>query len=189
MSQSDPNQSASRLQLSPKTGRLKHSLRQPLEEPREPAPDTLPLPRPTAPVQQDYENLLDLDSEARVALGALVKFAARRDVRLEIAVQPTLKLRMPRNSLHEALTILLVHAIEATFGGKVMLGALRQAGRIQIVVVDDGKGLSEDLQRAQLRHVEETISLVGGKLVIDSRPGQGTTISLRLPDPAGHRAA
>ena len=63
---------------------------------------------------------------------------------------------------------------------------VEHGSRIQIAVIDSGQGSSAELQRAELRSVEETIALLGGRMEIDSRRGEGTTVLLRLPQP--HRS-
>ena len=146
-----------------------------------------PQPRQAGRLLSVTARLLHVDTEARLALAGLTDLAARWHVRLELAIQPDLELQMAPRSFHEVLDILLVHAMEAAPGGRVLLGAMRNTGRVQIVVVDSGKGASADVQRAELRSVEETIALLGGRMEIDSRPGQGTTILLRLPEPHTNR--
>ena len=50
-------------------------------------------------------------------------------------------------------------------------------------VADDGKGMPMDLPRgtAGIAGMRERALLVGGRLTIDSRPGQGTEVRLTIP--------
>jgi signal transduction histidine kinase len=61
------------------------------------------------------------------------------------------------------------------------------AGRLTFSVADDGAGF--DAARtplgAGLRNMSDRLSALGGRLEVTSAPGQGTTITGRLPVPAG----
>ena len=50
-------------------------------------------------------------------------------------------------------------------------------------VADDGKGMPVELPRgtAGIAGMRERALLVGGRLTIDSRPGQGTEVRLTIP--------
>jgi signal transduction histidine kinase len=61
-------------------------------------------------------------------------------------------------------------------------------GVIELVVSDDGRGFSADeiAQRRAAGHlglilIQDRARSVGGELAVDSRPGQGTRITLRIP--------
>jgi hypothetical protein len=148
-------------------------------------PATRAAPHTVQPgrVLSESASLLNVEVEARAILAGLTELAARKQVRLEIAIQPDLTVHIASRSFHEILDIVLIHAIESTPGGHVLLGGMRHGGRVQIAVIDDGRGVNADVQRAQLPSVERAIALLGGRLEIDSRPNEGTTILLRLPDP------
>ncbi|WP_432840223.1 GAF domain-containing protein [Dactylosporangium sp. CA-092794] len=66
----------------------------------------------------------------------------------------------------------------------------RRGGTVALSVSDDGRGFEPDRQRARgpatgvpngLRGMAERVHLIGGELLIDSQPGQGTTIEARVP--------
>jgi Hint domain len=145
----------------------------------QPAPQTVQLGRALS----ESASLLNVQDEGRTILAGLTELAARKQVQLEIAVQPDLTVHIASRSFHEILDILLIHAIESTPGGHVLLGGMRHGGRVQIAVIDDGRGVNADVQRSELCSVEQAIALLGGRMEIDSRPNEGTTILLRLPDP------
>ena len=62
-------------------------------------------------------------------------------------------------------------------------------GEIRIEIEDDGRGFEPDnVSHAERRHfglmgIEERVEILGGKVVIDSAPGQGTRIRLAVPLP------
>ena len=61
----------------------------------------------------------------------------------------------------------------------------RTATEVRLVVEDDGKGFddSEILSESQLGLVgmRERAHLVGGSMTLESSPGHGTTICIRVP--------
>ena len=127
--------------------------------------------------------LLDIEREALGAIRQVESFATRRRVRLEIAIQPGLTVQADPRGFHRTLVCLLENAIGHAPGGKVLVGGMRHGGRIQIAVLDDGQGPNRLEQAADLRSVEGIVALQGGTLQIESRPGQGTLVVLRLPEP------
>ena len=128
-------------------------------------------------------SLLDIEREALGALRHVDGLAARNRVRLQIAVQPDLAVRADPRGLRQALIGLLENAIRHAPGGKIMLSGMRHGGRIQIAVLDDGQGPDRLAQEASLRSVERIVALHGGTLQVECRPGQGTLVLLRLPEP------
>ncbi|MEY2669394.1 MAG: hypothetical protein RJA59_2032, partial [Pseudomonadota bacterium] len=62
-------------------------------------------------------------------------------------------------------------------------------GAIRIEIEDDGRGFEPDkVSHAERRHfglmgIEERVEILGGKVKIDSAPGQGTRIRLEVPLP------
>jgi signal transduction histidine kinase len=59
---------------------------------------------------------------------------------------------------------------------------VRQAnGKLQISIEDDGRGFDPGTRGMGLLGMEERIKRLGGQLVIDSAPGQGTRLSAEIP--------
>jgi signal transduction histidine kinase len=65
-------------------------------------------------------------------------------------------------------------------------------GRVALHVIDNGRGFDLQRERAQLGHglqnMDERARQVGGDFEVASSPGEGTTITVRLPAEA-ERAA
>jgi signal transduction histidine kinase len=120
---------------------------------------------------------------ARV-LEALLGLAQLRGIRLEFAVEPGLAIRMDRTAFREILSGLLTYALYAGTVQRVLLGAMRHAGRVQIAVVTDGSGPPCEDQAHALRPIVHLVSQQGGTLEIDARLQEGSTLLLRLPAPA-----
>jgi chemotaxis family two-component system sensor kinase Cph1 len=87
--------------------------------------------------------------------------------------------------LQEALTNVVRHA-DATRVG-VMLGATDEL--VTMIIEDDGQGFSSDAaelgnlppKRLGLLGIRERVALVDGSLEVESAPGGGTTVFVRIP--------
>jgi signal transduction histidine kinase len=80
----------------------------------------------------------------------------------------------------EAITNMIRHA-KASHASVVVL---RQLHEITMLVEDDGRGFNVDEKRDQslgLLGMRERVNLLGGSFVIESVPGEGTTIRVRIP--------
>jgi signal transduction histidine kinase len=64
----------------------------------------------------------------------------------------------------------------------VRLRAQRDDGLIRVAVTDDGIGGADPARGSGLIGLSDRIGAIGGKLAIDSPPGQGTSIVAELPD-------
>lgn len=109
-----------------------------------------------------------------------------------------------RRALSQVLINLVGNAIKFTApGGVVSIDASRSEGQLRIVVSDTGIGIDEDklamigqpfmqIQNSYTRAYEGTglglalvkglVALHGGEFCIASRPGEGTVITITLPD-------
>lgn len=77
-------------------------------------------------------------------------------------------------------------------GGTVILHARRENGRIHLTVQDDGLGFDPGRQDNRkpdslgLSNVRNRVEkMLGGRLQVQSQPGQGTTVTVEFPDTAG----
>jgi len=150
---------------------------------------------------------LDLASvDLRTLFGALQVLAGERarncELGLELTCAPDVGLVVAdERRLKQAIYNLISNAIKFTPpGGRITVTAMRDAEEVSITVVDTGVGIPpEDQQRvfekfAQIgnapRHggagvgmalVRSLIELHGGSVSLESQPGQGTTVTCRIP--------
>jgi signal transduction histidine kinase len=109
-------------------------------------------------------------SEIRVHLGA-----ALGDARLSPEVETAVY-----RIVQEALTNVIKHAQ----AGTVSVVLTRKGDRVVAVIEDDGKGFDPertDDGRLGLLGMRERIALVDGRVSVESRPGEGTTIVVEVP--------
>jgi hypothetical protein len=138
-----------------------------------------PSPMPDQPADQSEGDTLDLEAEVRQSLHDLSDLARQHAVRLEIAVQPRLRLRLDRPTFHAMAGAMLRHAIRASSGGRVLLGATVQAGWLQLIVIDEST-VPPPVRADDLSGVRSAAALQGGRLDVVHRPNEGTTMMLRL---------
>jgi two-component system, NarL family, sensor histidine kinase UhpB len=83
--------------------------------------------------------------------------------------------------VQEALTNVAKHARASTISVLVA----RKPGSVTAVVEDDGVGFSpvEPVDGLGLVGMRERVELLGGRLVVESRAGAGTTVAAEVPIP------
>ncbi len=147
-----------------------------------------------------------------VDLGALVRdvgerarsLAEARGVAVEVEATETGTALVDPAQLRQALDNLVRNAVEATpEGGRVSLAARRESGGHAIEVRDTGRGIEPDhLPRifdlyfttkadgtgVGLAVTQQIVAAHGGTIEVDSRPGAGTTMTVRLPAGEGEEA-
>jgi signal transduction histidine kinase len=151
----------------------------------------------TEPVQ------VPVDAVIRDRTAAWRPAAEERNVAL-IAVTPDpVRARMGEGQLEQILDNLLANALDAVpAGGNVRVSAIAAGSSAQIVVADDGPGMSEQQQRAAFRRfssatpggtglglaiVHRLMTANGGSAELSDTPGGGLTVTLRLPAAAPAR--
>jgi signal transduction histidine kinase len=131
--------------------------------------------------------------------------AAARGGRLEYSPPPVpLSVSVDRVQLEEAIRVVVVNALEAVAaGGRVVLEANRRSmesgGGCEVTVADNGRGMSFEAARKAfdpfysgreagrgaglgLSKAWRLVEASGGTILLESRPGQGTRVSLLLPE-------
>lgn len=130
----------------------------------------------------------------------LATLQAREIAEGRLAIEPpphALTLSADRGQLRQALLNLILNGLDATSGaGSVTLSAARSGQEALLLVHDNGRGLTlEERSRLfvpgfttkangsglGLTIVERIVSEHGGFIAVESTPGQGTTIQIRLP--------
>jgi signal transduction histidine kinase len=103
--------------------------------------------------------------------------------------------------IRQLMANLVSNALDAVpVGGRVWLNATTSEGGLEIVVRDEGEGMSEDTQRQLFRPFfstkgdlgnglglyisNEIVERHGGRLAVESALGRGTTMRITLPDVA-----
>lgn len=112
------------------------------------------------------------------------RLASQGDLRIERQLErlpdipPDVELVLYR-VVQESLTNVVRHA-EAT---QARVSLTSRAHTITLAVIDNGRGLPADLptRTAGISGMRERARLLDGKLEIDSKPGEGTTVRLELP--------
>ncbi len=141
-------------------------------------------PSDAAPLRLTSEQL-DVERELVAAVQGFAGFAADRLIRLEIAIQPGLAVRADRSALRQIIAGPLRSALDRSACGRVLVGAGRHGGRVQISVLDDGIPVDRVVQEAQLRGATRLVALQGGTLDVNVRANAGTTVVIRLLEAAG----
>ncbi len=77
----------------------------------------------------------------------------------------------------EALANVVKHARAARAGISVAI----DAGRLRVVVADDGSGGADPAQGTGLRGLADRVEALGGTLAVQSPPGGGTRVTAELP--------
>ena len=154
-----------------------------------------PKPRPAA---------VDAGGIVAAVVESVGPQAAARAARLEFALsEPAVEVMVDRAQIEEAVRAIAVNAIEAVEqGGSVSLSAFRRTTpdgeACGIVVADRGRGMdAETMRRAfdpffsgreagrgaglGLSKAWRLIEANGGDVVLESRPGQGTLVTISLP--------
>ena len=62
----------------------------------------------------------------------------------------------------------------------------RRGDELTLIIEDDGDGFDPDDQRVRLKGIglvgiKERSTAIGGKLEVESKPGRGTTLFVRIP--------
>ncbi len=117
-------------------------------------------------------------------------------VRLRVQCPANLELMGDRNCLERLIQNLLLNAFHASFDGGLVSVTARQLGsRLQVVVVDAGRGMNDQTRARWLdaghsasgstgygsASMQECLKVLEGDLSIHSRPSKGTEISMTFP--------
>jgi signal transduction histidine kinase len=130
------------------------------------------------------------------------KEAEWREIRLEVEIEGEIPpIEADAESVRSSILNLVLNSFEAMpDGGRVTLAARVADGEIRVVVSDDGQGMPEEDRERVFEFAYTTrdgghglgLAMVhqcvvedhGGRVHLDSRPGQGTRVTLAFPQEA-----
>jgi NarL family two-component system sensor histidine kinase LiaS len=120
---------------------------------------------------------------------ALREICAAYNDRLGVAVDARLDdVRVPAPVEHALLRITQEACINAVRHGnarELSVSMTRQDGHVELAVRDTGSGFDPGVAHggSGLAHIRERVAELGGTVDIDSAPGQGTALTVRVPVP------
>ncbi|HEY8372844.1 MAG TPA: HAMP domain-containing sensor histidine kinase [Pseudonocardiaceae bacterium] len=143
---------------------------------------------------------VDVDELVAGRVPAWRASAERAGLRLHIEIPPGLRVLEPPGGLGSVLDELVSNAVRLSGGSRVTVRAVLGDGAVELHVVDDGDGLSEEERTAALerfwrspRHQNvpgtglglaicaELVSTAGGRLWLEPAPPRGLAAVVRLP--------
>ncbi|MDE0958092.1 MAG: ATP-binding protein [Planctomycetota bacterium] len=150
------------------------------------------------PIQLDRKPLEDLSLHLERIAAAVKNFSSKLEVELKLEISPSLpQLDLDLRRLEQVVLVLLNNAVEASSpGDTVILRASTDQNEIHIEVRDEGSGMTEEIQSKLftpyfttkkgglglgLSLTQRIIHGHGGRIDVVSSPGQGTTMSIRIP--------
>ena len=106
--------------------------------------------------------------------------------------------RLDESSLRSALTNLIINAVQAMTdgGGRLSVKTLREGGGLRVEIADTGVGMTREqvgkmfeafyTTKAKglglgMPYAKKVIEEHGGEIGVESRPGEGTLVTVRLP--------
>jgi signal transduction histidine kinase len=160
-------------------------------------------------VDRGIRNLQGLITELRpsvldeLGVGPAIESLARRSSErfgIEIRVDADLDLgdgdapsRLPEDleaTIYRLVQEAANNAIKHGSPGRISVTVSRSEDAVELIVQDDGTGFDPEATERSfgLVGMEERVSLAGGRLEIDSAPGEGTEVRVELPLDGGRRA-
>ena len=150
------------------------------------------------PIRLDRKPLEDLSLHLERIVAAVQGFAHKLQIELTLEISSTLpQLTLDLRRLEQAVIVLLNNAVEASGpGDTVVLKASTEDDLIIIEVRDQGTGMSEEILSRLfspyfttkksglglgLSLTQRIIHGHGGRIDVVSSPGQGTTVTIRIP--------
>jgi hypothetical protein len=137
---------------------------------------------PAAERRMVQDRGVDLRAELLAALSDARRQAGGPCARVEIEAPKGLLSRVRSGTLRPVLLALLRNAIEHAPGGEVFVGAMRADGEMRVVIIDDGPLVGEPLTSDARISLARLLAMSDATLLVDHRPGDGTTVMLCLPD-------
>jgi putative PEP-CTERM system histidine kinase len=128
--------------------------------------------------------------------------AKRRDREVQLLGDASLAAMVDAGALEQAVGHLLQNALDASSAAPVTVRVDADARNVTVAITDKGVGMDGDFIRNRLFQpfastkadgfgigafeARSLIVAMGGRLTVDSRPGQGTTFTITLPAAVQH---
>jgi len=148
-----------------------------------------------APHSQARVQRLEAQPLRPILMGAIAAKRGEREVQL--VGDASLRARADPAALEQAVGHLVQNALDASSGTPVVVRVSGDHSSVAISVADKGVGMDGDFIRNRLFQpfastkpggfgigafeARSLITAMGGQMSVDSRPGQGTTFTIRLP--------
>jgi hypothetical protein len=133
------------------------------------------------PTDQCFDAISDLNAVLRDTVLAVNSLARSKWVRIESALQTPMIVPMNANVLRTALDSVLRTAIHATPGGQVLVTATMSGSQVCIRITDEGPGTDQQARETSMRRIEASLPVQGGSILVEARPGRGTTVTITAP--------
>jgi PAS domain S-box-containing protein len=111
------------------------------------------------------------------------------------------RIRVDRDRMRRVLVNLFENAIDAmSLGGTLTIGSKQSEGDVEIIVSDNGSGMPESVMKNLWKPLQTTkskgmglglaickriVDAHGGTIIVKSKAGEGTTVTLQLPTQLG----
>jgi PAS domain S-box-containing protein len=124
-------------------------------------------------------------------LGPALKALARRSG-VPVEVNATLEGRLPEEvevAAYYVVSEALTNAAKHAHASAVYVDAVTENGSVQLAIRDNGLGGADPVQGSGLVGLADRVEALGGTIAIESPPGAGTSLRVRLPLDAtqGHK--
>ena len=139
-------------------------------------------PHPVAERHTARDAGIELRAELHAALSDARQQARGPGAHVEVEAPHGLTLAVEPTTWRPVLLALLRNAIQHAPGGTVFVGAIRADTELRIVIIDDGPFVAEPLTGDARTSLARLLALSDASLLVDHRPGDGTTVMLCLPD-------
>ena len=127
----------------------------------------------------------DVAAAIYLALARLAPVIARQCVKIDVAVHPGLHVRTQNPLLADILEEFVTVALQAAPASRLLLTAVADGDRVHIGISDDMPGGDAAIRLGRLGSLTRRLKLKGDFVVVDVRPNEGTTMTLRLAGSGG----
>jgi signal transduction histidine kinase len=132
-------------------------------------------------IPDDATAPVDLEVAVRAAIASVAAMARLRQVRIELAVGTTATIPVSPGVLRTALHDIMLTAIDAAPGGRMLVTAGTCGDQVHIRITDDSRTADRQGRETSTWQTGVAIAAQGGSVAVEARPGEGTTVTIELP--------